>query len=129
MNNVNNIAQNGLKYNMFSGKMHAVPCNLKGQYVIRFTLTSPKTTVQVLSHSLLFSFHSFFSFIYHLYSAPFISLSFPSNFSFHFPLITFSFSFYFSLISHYFPSFSIYFQLFSFHFIFLSFYFILNSIP
>ena len=27
-----------------SGKMHAVPASLKGQYVIRFTVTSPRTT-------------------------------------------------------------------------------------
>ena len=26
------------------GKMHAVPASLKGQYVIRFTVTSPRTT-------------------------------------------------------------------------------------
>lgn len=30
-----------------SGKMHAVPCMIKGQYVIRFTITSQRTTVQV----------------------------------------------------------------------------------
>jgi hypothetical protein len=30
-----------------SGKMHAVPASLKGQYVIRFTVTSPRTTAQV----------------------------------------------------------------------------------
>ena len=29
-----------------SGKMHAVPANLKGKYVIRFTVTSPRTTLQ-----------------------------------------------------------------------------------
>jgi hypothetical protein len=27
--------------------MHAVPASLKGQYVIRFTVTSPRTTAQV----------------------------------------------------------------------------------
>jgi len=27
-----------------SGKMHAVPASLKGKYVIRFTVTSPRTT-------------------------------------------------------------------------------------
>ena len=32
-----------------SGKMHAVPCMIKGQYVIRFTVTSQRTTVQVSS--------------------------------------------------------------------------------
>ena len=31
---------------MFSGKMHAVPASLKGKYVIRFTVTSQKTTIQ-----------------------------------------------------------------------------------
>ena len=115
MNNVNNIAQNGIKYNMFSGKMHAVPCNLKGQYVIRFTLTSPKTTVQVLSHSLSFSLHSFFlsfsiyiqrislSYLFHsLLIFPFIFLLLP----FHFPSIFRSFpiiSLHFPFISNYFP--------------------------
>jgi len=29
-----------------SGKMHAVPCCIKGRYVIRFTVTSPRTTAQ-----------------------------------------------------------------------------------
>ena len=29
-----------------SGKMHAVPASLKGKYVIRFTVTSPRTTLQ-----------------------------------------------------------------------------------
>merc|ERR1719481_1753791 len=29
-----------------SGKMHAVPCCIKGRYVIRFTITSQKTTNQ-----------------------------------------------------------------------------------
>jgi len=29
-----------------SGKMHAVPCCIKGQYVIRFTITSQRTTAQ-----------------------------------------------------------------------------------
>ena len=29
-----------------SGKMHAVPASLKGKYVIRFTVTSQRTTVQ-----------------------------------------------------------------------------------
>ncbi len=28
-----------------SGKMHAVPASLKGKYVIRFTVTSPRTTL------------------------------------------------------------------------------------
>merc|ERR1711971_829165 len=32
-----------------SGKMHAVPCMIKGQYVIRFTITSQRTTVQDLT--------------------------------------------------------------------------------
>jgi len=32
-----------------SGKMHAVPCIIKGQYVIRFTITSQRTTVQDLT--------------------------------------------------------------------------------
>ena len=27
--------------------MHAVPCCIKGRYVIRFTVTSPRTTAQV----------------------------------------------------------------------------------
>ena len=30
-----------------SGKMHAVPCCIKGRYVIRFTITSQRTTAQV----------------------------------------------------------------------------------
>ncbi|XP_023333251.1 histidine decarboxylase [Eurytemora carolleeae] len=42
----NSMTEKLLKKLNSSGKMHAVPCNLKGQYVIRFTLTSPKTTVQ-----------------------------------------------------------------------------------
>ena len=29
---------------LFPGKLHAVPASLKGQYVIRFTVTSPRTT-------------------------------------------------------------------------------------
>jgi len=32
-----------------SGKMHAVPCCIKGQYVIRFTITSQRTTAQDLT--------------------------------------------------------------------------------
>jgi hypothetical protein len=29
----------------FLGKMHAVPSSLKGKYVIRYTVTSPRTTL------------------------------------------------------------------------------------
>jgi histidine decarboxylase len=33
----------------FAGKMHAVPASLKGKYVIRFTVTSPRTTLHDLA--------------------------------------------------------------------------------
>ena len=35
------------KYFYSSGQMHCVPASLKGKYVIRFTVTSAKTTIQV----------------------------------------------------------------------------------
>ena len=61
-----NISKNILKIhtligNIFSGKMHAVPCCIKGRYVIRFTVTSPRTTAQVRNIDIiLFHFQMFF---------------------------------------------------------------------
>ena len=34
-----------MEHFFFLGKMHAVPSSLKGKYVIRYTVTSPRTTL------------------------------------------------------------------------------------
>ena len=46
MKGENEMTEKLLKKLNGSGKMHAVPASLKGKYVIRFTVTSQRTTVQ-----------------------------------------------------------------------------------
>ncbi|KAF8766831.1 Histidine decarboxylase like protein [Argiope bruennichi] len=46
----NELTENLLKKINSSGKLHCVPSSLKGKYVIRFTVTSPQTTIRDIHH-------------------------------------------------------------------------------